>query len=85
LLQYSSLSLERLAAHVASRFSLPFAHNQDFSRDSMKDAKHEDRPLSFCAHPITMAKEHLLMSPGNANFPNGVMQTANREIGVPGF
>jgi hypothetical protein len=31
------------------------------------------------------AKIHLAMSPGNANLPIGVAQSANREIGVPGF
>ena len=66
-------------------FLFPFAHNQGFSRDSMPDTVQEDSTLSFCAHPITTPKEHLMMSPGNAILLNGVMQTANREIGVPGF
>src|SRR5579863_3812457 len=30
-------------------------------------------------------KNRVAMSPGNAILPNGVMQTAHREIGVPGF
>ena len=31
------------------------------------------------------AKNHLEMAPGNAILLNGVGQTANREIGVPGL
>ena len=35
-------------------------------------------------HTILRSFEFLSGEPGNANFLNGVLQIANREIGVPG-
>jgi len=51
----------------------------------MTDTERKDTMLSVSTHPIRTREKSAEMLPGNANLPIGVMKTANREIGVPGF